>query len=60
MAAKKAESDATIIKSLWEWMNPLHKEVEKICEAYKRACDLRGEKEKDVEKLKERLLQVEQ
>ena len=41
-------------------MNPLHREVEKIGEAYERACDLRGEREKDVEILKKRLLQVEQ
>ena len=41
--AKKAESDATIIKSLWEWVNSLHKEVKKIGEAYERVCYLREE-----------------
>ena len=46
--AKKAKSNVVIIKSLREWMNPLHKEIDKIGEAYERACYLRGEREKDV------------
>ena len=41
-------------------MNLLHKKMDKIGEAYKRACYLREERKKDVEKLKEKLLQVEQ
>ena len=27
-AAKKAERDAAIIKSLWEWVNLLHNEID--------------------------------
>ena len=59
-AAKKAESDAAIIKSLREHVNPLHKEIDKIGKAYERACYLREEREKDMETMKEKLLQVEQ
>ena len=59
-AAKKAKSDAIKIKKLQERVNPLHREVKKIGEAYERACDLPREWKKDVEILKRRLLQVEQ
>ena len=55
-AVKKVESDAVIIKSLWKQMNPLHKKIDKIGEAYERDCYLRGEREKEVESMKEKLL----
>ena len=59
MATKKAESDAAKIKNLQERVNPLHREVEKIGEAYERTCDLWGEHDKEVKILKKKLLRVE-
>ena len=37
VAAKMARHDAETIKSLRERVNPLHKEIEKLGEAWKRA-----------------------
>ena len=59
-AAKKADRDANTIKSLQELVNLLHKEIDKVGEAWERACYLQGEYKKDVEKMKKKLLQVEQ
>ena len=56
--AKMAESDVTIITSLWKQVNLLHKEIYKIGKAFERVYYLRGERETDVEKLKEKLLQA--
>ena len=41
-------------------MNPLYKKINKIGEAYEMALYLREERKMDVEKLKEKVLQVEQ
>ena len=58
--AKEAESNMAMIKSLWERVNPLHKEIKTIGGTFQRALYLWEEWEKHVEIMKKKLLQAKQ